>query len=258
MIAIDREIRRSIDLLWLLTKKEITLKYKRTGLGILWSLINPLLQALVLMIAFKIFMRVQMENYTFFFLAALFPWNWFSASVIVSTSTLIGNVNLIKKIRFPRHFLVIATVLAQLVNFLFALPILIGIAYLNGKGLGGSWLLGVPLLTAAQFIATTGICLAIAMVNAYFRDMEYIIGVFMSMLFWMTPIIYSLEIVPEAYRIYLVLNPLTYTITAWRDVFMLNVLDWGNIGISLGSASLFLLVGVLIFRKLGKRLDEVL
>jgi lipopolysaccharide transport system permease protein len=258
MIGIDREIRRNLDLLWLLTKKEITLKYKRTGLGILWSLVNPLLQALVLVIAFKVFMRVQMENYTFFFLSALFPWNWFSASVIVSTSTLIGNVNLIKKIRFPRHFLVIAAVLAQLVNFLFALPILVGVAYLTGKGLGGSWLLGVPLLIAAQFTTTTGVCLAIAMVNAYFRDMEYIIGVVISMLFWMTPIIYSLEAVPEAYRIYLVLNPLTYTITAWRDVFMLNAIDWGNIGISLGSASVFLLVGVLIFQRLGKTLDEVL
>ena len=176
MIGIDREIRRNLDLLWLLTKKEITLKYKRTGLGILWSLVNPLLQALVLVIAFKVFMRVQMENYTFFLLSALFPWNWFSASVIVSTGTLIGNVNLIKKIGFPRHFLVIATILAQLVNFPFALPIPVGVAYLAGKGLGGSWLLGVPLLIVAQFAATTGVCLAIAMVNAYFRDMEYIIG----------------------------------------------------------------------------------
>ncbi len=258
MIAIDREIQRNLDLLWLLTKKEITLKYKRTGLGILWSIVNPLLQALVLVIAFKVFMRVQMENYTFFLLSALFPWNWFSASVVVSTGTLIGNVSLIKKIRFPRHFLVIATVLSQLVNFLFSLPILVGIAYLAGKGLGGSWLLGVPLLIAAQFTATTGVCLAIAMVNAYFRDMEYIIGVLISMLFWMTPIIYPLEAIPEVYRIYLVLNPLTYTITAWRDVFMLNTIDWGNIGISLGSAAVFLLAGVLIFQRLGKRLDEVL
>lgn len=105
----SREFRRKRDLLWLLTKKEVTLKYKRTFLGILWSLLNPILLALVLFIAFKIFMRIQMENYTFFLLAALFPWNWFSASIIMSTGTLIGNVSLIKKVIFPRHFLIIAT-----------------------------------------------------------------------------------------------------------------------------------------------------
>jgi lipopolysaccharide transport system permease protein len=258
MIDVNREIRRNRDLLWLLTKKEITLKYKRTGLGILWSLVNPLLQALVLVIAFKVFMRVQMENYTFFFLSALFPWNWFSASVIVSTGTLIGNVSLIKKIRFPKHFLVLATVLAQLVNFLFALPILIGVAYLTGNGLGASWLLGVPLLVAAQIAVTIGVCLAVAMLNAYFRDMEYIIGVLISMLFWLTPIVYPLEAIPEAYRLYIVLNPLTYTIAAWRDVFMRNVIDWDNIGIAWGSALVCLLVGIVIFQRLGKRVDEVL
>jgi lipopolysaccharide transport system permease protein len=96
------------------------------------------------------------------------------------------------------------------------------------------------------------------MVNAYFRDMEYIIGVIITMLFWMTPIIYPLDIVPEAYRIYLILNPLTYLITAWRDIFMSNSINWGNIGISLGSSLVFLFLGVLVFQLLGKKLDEVI
>jgi ABC-type polysaccharide/polyol phosphate export permease len=114
----NRELKRKRDLLWLLTKKEVTLKYKRTVLGIIWSLLNPILFALVLFIAFGIFMRIQMENYVFFFLSALFPWNWFSASITMSAGTLIGNVHLIKRIRFPRHFLILATILAQLVNLL--------------------------------------------------------------------------------------------------------------------------------------------
>src|SRR5512139_3354556 len=113
MSMMNRELRRKKDLLLLLTKKEITLKYKRTVLGIFWSLLNPILLAIVLFIAFKVFMRIKMENYTFFFLSALFPWNWFSASVTMSTGTLISNVSLIKKIRFPRHCLVVATILAQ-------------------------------------------------------------------------------------------------------------------------------------------------
>ena len=254
----NKEFIRKKDLLWLLTKKEITLKYKRTMLGIFWSLLNPILLAIIFFIAFKIFMRIQMENYTFFLLSALFPWNWFSASIIISTSVLIGNVSLIKRMRFPRHFLIIAAILAQLVNLLFAIPIIIGFSYFYGNGPGVNWLLIVPILIVLQFIATMGICLCISIINAYFRDMEYIVGVAISMLFWLTPIIYPLNIVPEAYRIYLVLNPLMYLITAWRDIFMSNSFDWGNIGIAFGSSLVFLLLGLFLFQRLGKRLDEVI
>lgn len=258
MMAGNREFRRKRDLLWLLTKKEITLKYKRTFLGILWSLLNPILLTIVLFFAFKIFMRIQMENYTFFLLAALFPWNWFSASITMSTGALIGNVSLIKKVIFPRHFLIIATVLAQLVNLLFAMPIIVAFSYYYGEGPGINWLITVPILIVIQFIVTTGICLMVSVINAYFRDMEYIIGVIITMLFWMTPIIYPLDIVPEAYRIYLILNPLTYLITAWRDIFMSNSTNWSNIIVSFGISLAFFLSGIFFFQRLGRRLDEVI
>ncbi len=258
LMVSKREFRRKRDLLFLLTKKEITLKYKRTVLGIFWSLLNPILLAIVLFIAFKVFMRIKMENYTFFFLSALFPWNWFSASLTMSSGTLIGNVNLIKKIRFPRHFLVLSTILGQFVNFIFALPIVIGFSYFYGKGPGVNWLIALPILIVTQFIVTTGVCLVISMVNAYFRDMEYIIGIVISLLFWLTPIVYPLEMIPETYRICLALNPLTYLITAWRDLFMSNHIDWGNIGISFGSSLLFFFLGIFVFERLGKKLDEVI
>jgi lipopolysaccharide transport system permease protein len=199
-----------------------------------------------------------MKNYTFFLLSALFPWNWFSASIIISTGVLIGNVTLIKKIRFPRHLLVIATILSQLVNLLFAIPIIIGFSYYYGNGPGLNWLVVVPILIVLQFIVTTGICLCICVINAYFRDMEYIVGVALSMLFWLTPIIYPFNMVPEKYRIYLIINPLTYLIAAWRDIFMSNSINWGNIGISFGSSLILLLLGLCIFHRLGKRLDEVI
>ena len=254
----NKEYLRKKDLLWLLTKKEITLKYRRTFLGILWSLLNPIILSVVLFIAFKIFLRIQMENYTFFFLSALFPWNWFSASVIICTGTLIGNVNLIKRIRFPRHFLILATILGQLVNLLFSIPILVGLSYYHGGGPSINWVVSIPILIIIQFVVTTGICLAISMINAYFRDMEYIVGIFITLLFWMTPIIFPLNVVPEKYRIYLIINPLTYLITAWRDAVMSNLIDWGNIGISFVCSLVFLFLGILAFQQLGKRLDEVI
>ena len=258
MLVTNKEFIRKKDLLVLLTKKEITLKYKRTFLGIIWSLLNPILFSIVLIIAFKIFLRIQMENYAFFFLSALFPWTWFSASVTISTGTLIGNVNLLKRIRFPRHFLILAVVLAQLVNFIFALPILVAFSWYYAKGPSLNWVLSIPILVTIQFGITTGICLIISMINAYFRDMEYIVGIAINLLFWMTPIIFPLNAIPEKYRSYLIFNPLTYLINSWRDIFMSNLIDWHNIGIAFLTSILVLFLGILIFRSLGKRLDEVI
>lgn len=254
----NKKTRQQIDLLKILVKKEITLKYKRTYLGFLWSLLNPLLTALVLFIAFRIFMRFEMENYTLFLLAAIFPWSWFSASVTMSTNTLTGNIALIKKVLFPKHFLILATIIGQLVNLIFALPILLVFVYYYGKAPALNWLYGIPLLIVVQFIVTYGVALVISMVNAFFRDMEYIINVSVGMLFWMTPIIYPLEAVPEKYRVLLVINPVTYLIQSWRDIFLNNTINWHNISISLVTAVVVLLAGTFIFSRLNRRLDEVL
>jgi lipopolysaccharide transport system permease protein len=259
MGLINNELRRKKDLLWLLTKKEITLKYKRTSLGILWSLMNPILFSLVLFVSFKIIMRFKTENFFFFLFSGLFPWNWFSASITLSAGTFIGgNTLLIKRIPFPRYFLVIATILAQFVNFIFAIPLIAVLSCVHGKGPGVSWLIAIPILVVIQFTVTSGICLMISVMNAHFRDMEHIVGVGISLLFWMTPIIYPLDMVPKNIRDYLVFNPLTHLMTSWRKLLMLNDIAWGSIGIAFGSALIFLLLGIVVFRKLGKRLDEVI
>jgi lipopolysaccharide transport system permease protein len=258
MLPNKRELRLTRDLLWLLTKKEITLKYKRTFLGIFWSLLNPIILASVLFVAFTIFLRFQMENYTFFLLSALFPWNWFSASIIVASGTLIANIQLLRKVRFPRYLLVIAAVLAQLVNFLFALPVIMGLAYYYGKGPEMLWLIGIPILIVLQIMVVTGLSLLVSVLNAYFRDMEYVIGVLLTILFWMTPIIYPLDMVPWPYKAYLTLNPLTSLVTAWRDLLTSNTLDWGHIGISWINSLLFLFLGAFVFQRFGRKLDEVL
>lgn len=250
--------RQQFDLLWLLIKKEVTLKYKRTYLGVLWSLLNPILTSIVLYIAFSKFMRFEMKNYTLFLLAALFPWNWFSATVLMSTGTLTNYIGLIKRVLFPRHFLIIATVFGQLINLIFAFPILIILVYWYDKTVDINWLLGIPVLIIVQFFVTLGISLLLSMLNAFFRDMEYLISVSINMLFWMTPIIYPLEAVPEKYRIYLIFNPLTYLISAWRELILNNKIEWSYLGISAITGLVFLIIGSLVFILLGRKLDEVI
>jgi len=257
-MQISKKTRQQLDLLKLLVKKEITLRYKRTYLGFLWSLLNPLLTALVFFIAFSIFMRFEVENFILFLLAALFPWTWFSASVTMSAGILIGNISLIKKVIFPKHFLLLAVITAQLVNFIFSLPVLIGLVYYHGSAPALNWLIGIPVLVVVQFALIYGLTLIISMANAFFRDLEYLVAVLVSLLFWMTPIIYPLEMVPERFRWLLVMNPVTYLMQAWRDLFFNNTINWHNISISVITAAVVLLVGLLIFKKLDKKLDEVL
>ncbi|MBS3976420.1 MAG: ABC transporter permease [Syntrophomonadaceae bacterium] len=255
---INKKTRQQLDLLKLLIKKEITLRYRRTYLGFLWSLLNPLLTALVLFIAFNIFMRFEIENFALFLLAALFPWTWFAASVTMSTNTLTSNVSLIKKVIFPKQFLLLATIIAQLVNFIFSLPVLIGLVFYYGSAPNLNWLIGIPVLITIQFTVIYGLSLIISMANAFFRDLEYIVTVLISLLFWMTPIIYPLKAVPEDVRVLLVMNPATYLMQAWRDLFFNNMLNWHNIAISAITAAVVLLAGLLIFKKLDRKLDEVL
>ena len=176
----------------------------------------------------------------------------------MSTNTLTSNASLIKKVLFPKHFLIVATIMGQLVNLVFALPILLVLVYYYGKTPALNWFIGIPLLIVVQFAVTYGIALIISMVNVFFRDMEHIVNVCVNMLFWMTPIIYPLKAVPERYRVYLSINPVTYLMQSWRDIFLNNTINWYNMSISFVTAIAVFGAGSLIFKRLDKRLDEVL
>jgi lipopolysaccharide transport system permease protein len=252
-------LRREVDLLWILTQREVTLQYKRTVLGIFWSLLNPLLLALVFYIAFTVVLRVKTDDFPLFLLSGLFPWTWFSNSVSASTVSLNTNKSLIKKFPFPKHFLLIANVISQGVHFLFSLPIIAILAYYYGRTLGPSWLIGIPILLIIQFVITLGASLTVSVISVYFYDFQFIVTFLLTMLFWVTPIIYQFNAVPEAYRFwFMYLNPLTPLMSSWRELFMLNAIHWGWLSLaSLGSLGIFC-AGLFIFRKLSKRVDEIL
>ncbi|MGQ9778210.1 MAG: ABC transporter permease, partial [Thermodesulfobacteriota bacterium] len=192
---ISYNLKREIDLLLILTQNEITLQYKRTSLGILWSILNPLLLALVLYIAFTMILKVQIKEFPLFILSALFPWTWFANSVNSATVSLISNKSIIKKFPFPIHFLLIANILSQGVHFLCSLPIVAFLVYYYGKSINLIWLIGIPLLLFIQFIITLGACLAVSVINVYFLDFQFIVAFILNLLFWVTPIVYNFNIV---------------------------------------------------------------
>ncbi len=259
-MKIDRDkVRRKIDLLWILTRKEIILQYKRTSLGILWSLLNPLLLAFVFYVAFNIILGVQIANFPLFILSALFPWTWFSASVNASTVSLISNKSLVKKFPFPNHYLLVASVFSQGVHFLFSIPIIIALVYFYGKSVSPIWFIGVPILLLIQFTITMGISLPVAVINVYFMDFQFIVGFLLQVLFWVTPIVYRFDRIPEAYRIlFIYMNPMTSLINSWRELFMSNAIHWESIAIASLASLIIFFVGFILYRKLSKRIDEVI
>ncbi|MBI1979601.1 MAG: ABC transporter permease, partial [Elusimicrobia bacterium] len=238
---------RKVDLLYLLTRKEIALKYKRTVLGIFWSLLNPLLMAIVFFIAFKIFMRFQIENYTFFLLSALFPWNWFLSSMIISSRSLVDNVTLIKKVVFPRQYLVASVLLAQMIHLLFSIPILVGLSSFGGPGPSLSWIIGIPLLILVQWIFTFGIASMVAIGNTYFHDIEYLVGILLNLTFWVTPITYPLSSIPANLKPFFLLNPLTSLIACWRGLFLENKILWKELGIAFLFSLILFQLGRIVF-----------
>jgi lipopolysaccharide transport system permease protein len=259
MILIPHHLQREMDLLRILTHKEITLQYKRTALGILWSLLNPLLLALIFYIAFIVILRIEKKDFPLFLLSALFPWTWFSNSVSASTVSLITNKSLIKKFPFPKHFLLTAGVLSQGVHFFFSLPIILFLVCFYGKVPHVIWFLGIPLLLLIQFLMTIGVSLAVSVISVYFMDFQFIVAFLLNMFFWITPIIYQLDTIPAPYRpISLYINPLTPLMSSWRELFMSNQIHWNWIATAFLSSLVIFFAGLLIFRRLNKRLDEVI
>jgi lipopolysaccharide transport system permease protein len=257
-MKLKKETQRLIDLFIILFKREIILKYKRTALGFFWSLLNPLLTTMVLFVAFKIIMRFEMKNYVLFLLSAMFPWNWFAGSVQLSANALTHNASLIKKVLFPKHLLILSLVSSQLITLVCSLPILALLLFFYGSAPRLTWLYGIPLLILIQFCAITGTALLISVMNAYFRDIEHIIGVFLNMLFWLTPILYPLSVIPENLRSLLIFNPMFYLIQSWRDVIMGNAVPWDYLGLTALTSGVFLTLGIFVFNRMNKKLDEVI
>ena len=253
-----RDIGYYKDLIFVLTQKEIKVRYKNTVLGYFWSVTNPLAFALVFYIAFKIIMRVPIEDYALFLIAGLFPWQWFANSVNASATVLLGNASLIKKINFPRNIIPLTMVMQDMIHFLLSIPVIVLFMLLYHKSLSWSWIYGIPLLLGIQFLMTYGFTLMVSSINLFFRDVERLTSIFMTLLFYFTPIIYPETMIPDRYDYWLYLNPLSALMISWRKLFLEGSLEMNALLLSLGYSLLSLLVGYWVFRRLSRRFAEVL
>jgi lipopolysaccharide transport system permease protein len=147
----NSKIQYYIDLITVFAQKEMKVRYKNSFLGYFWSIGHPLAFAFVFFIAFKIVMKIQMENYALFLIAGLFPWQWFSNSVNASPTVFLGNASIIKKVNFPRNMLPFVTVLQDMIHFILSIPVIVLFLFLYQKSPSLSWIYGIPLLLGIQF-----------------------------------------------------------------------------------------------------------
>lgn len=228
MIAKLHELLGYRELLESLVVRDLKARYKNSILGFLWSLVNPLLLMTVFTVVFTIMLpNVSIPKFPVFVLCALLPWNFFHTSVIGATNSIVQNGHLIKKVYFPREVLPISTVLSNFVNFLLSLPVLFLFIIIFRVPLT-AWLVYLPLIMAVQVAFTIGIALVLATVNVFYRDTGVIMEVLMQAWFFLTPVFYPVDILPEwrtllgvalpIRRLTYILNPMASIIASYRSV----------------------------------------
>jgi ABC-type polysaccharide/polyol phosphate export permease len=216
-----------------LVVRDLKVRYRSSVLGIAWSWLNPLLMMLVYTLLFTVFLENQsIAHYPIFVLCGLLPWNFFQDAVIQSTTSIVGNAHLIKKVYFPREILPISIILSNLVNFLIGLPVLFILAYATGAPIAWTIIL-VPITLLVQVMFATGLGLLLSTLNVFFRDTQIILGVLMLAWFFLTPVFYPIATVPEKATVLGItfnaqlwlrrLNPMASIVASYRDLLYWSV-----------------------------------
>jgi lipopolysaccharide transport system permease protein len=206
------------DLLLTLMFRDIQVRYKQTFLGMAWAIAQPL-AFMVILTAVKavIFRETDSEGvpHPVFLYSAMVPWIFFQSSINFATNSISGNMNLVKKIYFPREIFPLASVLACLVDFLIASLVFVGMLVYYRIAVTSA-VLWVPVLALTEILFVLGLGMFLAASNVFYRDIKYVVPLAVQMLFFASPIFYSVDLVPEHLRPWYMLNPLAVVIDGYR------------------------------------------
>jgi homopolymeric O-antigen transport system permease protein len=233
-----------------LVQKDFKIRYRNMSLGMFWSLLNPLVTMSVLTFIFTVIWPSGQPKYPVFVLCGLVPFNFFTMAWASSTSSLVDNGSVIKRVPVPREVIPIATVLGNSVHVLVQIGLLLTFTVAFGLGINRYWL-WLPVLGVLELAFVCGLSLISAAVNVYIRDTRYVVESVNTVLFWMVPIFYPLDRIPLRYRDIYQYNPIAALVVGLRSVLMDGVAPHSAILWKLAGASLLTLaVGLLVFRKL--------
>lgn len=247
------------EMVFSLVRRDLKGRYKGSILGFLWTFLNPLLQLIVYTLVFSIIMKSDIKDFHIFLFVALVPWIFFATCVSNGAGIIWREQDLVKKIYFPRQVLPIAFVTSQFVNMLLSFLIVILILFISGRVIKIDILIYLVLVLCIEYILALGMTFLISAITVYLRDLEHLLGILIIAWQFLTPIMYSENVIPKRLMPIFYLNPMTPIIITYRDILYytriprLEFLIYGGI-----FSLLILVVGWKVFNVFQKYFAEEL
>jgi len=249
------------ELLYIFTWRDIKVRYKQTVLGIAWAVFQPLFTMIIFTIFFGNLAKIPSDGvpYPIFVYSGLLFWTYFSSSLTNASSCMIDNESIIKKIYFPRLLLSIGATITPIIDFGFAFVVFLGLMVVF-KFMPNLWgLLIIPILLLISMVTASGMGLFLASINVKYRDVRYILPFFIQILMFVTPVIYPVSIIPNAYKWVAYLNPMTGVITTARTLILgSGMVDWIGLGSSAIMSIVLFIFGIMYFRKTERFFADIL
>jgi lipopolysaccharide transport system permease protein len=203
-----------------LVLKDFRIRYRNMSLGVVWSIANPLVMMAVLTFVFtRIYPNPAVPHYAVFILCGLVPFNFYSLALNSGTTSLLDNQSLVKRVRCPRRIFPIAAVLSHCLHFLIQIGLLIAFVLAFGYRVNRFWP-WLALLWSMEILFLSGLALITSVLDVYYRDIRYLVEASNVVMFWLVPIFYSLQMVPQSFRLLYLLNPIAAVVVAGRDVLL--------------------------------------
>ena len=255
-----KELIKHKELFFIWTARDVKVRYKQTLIGVLWALFRPFATMVVFTVIFSKFFSVPSEGipYPIFSFSALVPWMFFATSVTTGVASIVNNMGLVTKIYFPREIFPFSSIGAASVDFgiSFCLLLVMMIFYRTPVT---PWLLFVPVLVLIQIILSAGISLLASAANVFYRDIRFIFELGVQLWMYLTPVIYSVDAVPERFIWLYMANPMAPIIDSYRKILVLGQPpEWRFLGMAAGVSLLIFIIGYRYFKKMEGKFADII
>lgn len=254
MVGYINELVKSRELLFTWSMREFKVRYSQSIMGAAWAIMQPLALMIIFSLVFSLFLEVPTDGipYPIFAYTALLPWTFFSSALTFAIPSLVNNMNLVSKIHFPREILPLAAIMVAFVDFVIASSIFVMMMIFYQIPLNWT-LLYIPLVLLIQIVLTFGVCLLASAFMVFFRDVRFLIPLVLQIWLYLSPVIYSTNMVPESLRALYFLNPMAAIIDTYRRIILFGQQpEWGYLALA-SVVSLLLLIAAYHYFKNAER-----